>query len=319
MLRILVYLIFIITVAMSALGIILSSRLRTKYRTDVFSSLLYYQVFIYTFGFYGIWGQVLINSFLSPLISGELLLKVTDISLLLGLPFLVFAWLMQVTFSSGISGRKSNNRFAGWFLFLNFSVLLIIGYIITTRVSVNSTVLMKDYFIIMNLVYSFISANIIHFTWKGRSLVHDIDRRVIAPAIFLVMIAQCVPLVFYTSQPWLGLIFIFTFFLGNTFLPVYFTYGTILPEFTNEPVKDRSFDVFCRKYEISPRESDIIREICNGLSNKEISDRLFISLQTVKDHSHRIYIKTNVRSRVQLINLVKENLTEPAGNNRGIM
>jgi DNA-binding NarL/FixJ family response regulator len=67
-----------------------------------------------------------------------------------------------------------------------------------------------------------------------------------------------------------------------------------------------SFEDFCSKYDISPRESDIIREICNGLSNKEISERLFISLQTVKDHTHRIYIKTNVRSRVQLINLVKD-------------
>jgi DNA-binding CsgD family transcriptional regulator len=317
MLRILVYLIFIITVALAAMGIILSSRLRSRYRAGVFSTLLYYQVFIYTFGFYGIWGQVLINSFLSPLVSGKLLLKITDISMLLGLPFLVFAWLMQVAFSSGISGRKSNSRFAGWFLLLNFSVLLIVGYIITTWESVNSTVLMKDYFIIMNLVYSFISANLIHFTWKGRSLINDFDRRVIAPAIFLVMIAQCVPLVFYISQPWLGLIFIFTFFIGNTFLPVYFTYGTI-SEFTNEPVKEKSFDDFCRKYEISPRESDIIREICNGLSNKEISDKLFISLQTVKDHSHRIYIKTNVRSRVQLINLVKEKLARPADNYTGI-
>jgi len=50
----------------------------------------------------------------------------------------------------------------------------------------------------------------------------------------------------------------------------------------------------------------VIREICNGLSNKEISERLFISLQTVKDHTHRIYIKTNVRSRVQLINFLRE-------------
>jgi DNA-binding NarL/FixJ family response regulator len=73
-----------------------------------------------------------------------------------------------------------------------------------------------------------------------------------------------------------------------------------------EPLKDLSFEDFCRKFEVSPRESEIIREICNGLSNKEISDNLFISLQTVKDHTHRIYIKTNVRSRSQLMNLVKE-------------
>ena len=101
-------------------------------------------------------------------------------------------------------------------------------------------------------------------------------------------------------------IFIFTFFAGNTFLPVYFNYGTLLTAFTGEKATDISFDEFCKKFEVSPRETDIIREICNGLSNKEISDKLFISLQTVKDHTHRIYIKTNVKSRVQLINLVKE-------------
>jgi ATP/maltotriose-dependent transcriptional regulator MalT len=70
--------------------------------------------------------------------------------------------------------------------------------------------------------------------------------------------------------------------------------------------KDLSFEEFCKQFEVSPRETDIVREICNGLSNKEISDTLFISLQTVKDHTHRIYVKTNVKSRVQLINRVKE-------------
>jgi len=79
-----------------------------------------------------------------------------------------------------------------------------------------------------------------------------------------------------------------------------------LSAFTGETPKDMSFEEICQKFEVSPRETDIVREICNGLSNKEISDKLFISLQTVKDHTHRIYIKTNVRSRVQLINLVKE-------------
>ncbi|MDT8374569.1 MAG: LuxR C-terminal-related transcriptional regulator [Bacteroidales bacterium] len=45
--------------------------------------------------------------------------------------------------------------------------------------------------------------------------------------------------------------------------------------------------------------------MCNGLSNQEIADRLFISLQTVKDHTSRIYTKTNVRNRMQLMTLVR--------------
>jgi DNA-binding NarL/FixJ family response regulator len=120
------------------------------------------------------------------------------------------------------------------------------------------------------------------------------------------MIIQCIPLIFYQSQVWLGIIIIFAFFSGNIFLPAYLSYGTLLTAFTSDHVKNISFEDFCRKFEVSPRETDIVREICNGLSNKEISEKLFISLQTVKDHTHRIYIKTNVKSRVQLITLVKE-------------
>ena len=120
------------------------------------------------------------------------------------------------------------------------------------------------------------------------------------------MVSQGTPLLFYDSQPYIGVIFILTFFAGNTFLPLYFNYGTLISALTAEPLTYLSFEEFCKKFEVSPRETDVIREICNGFSNKEISEKLFISLQTVKDHTHRIYIKTNVKSRVQLINLVQE-------------
>jgi DNA-binding NarL/FixJ family response regulator len=120
------------------------------------------------------------------------------------------------------------------------------------------------------------------------------------------MVLQCLPLLFYESQQYLPVIFIFTFFAGNAFLPIYMSYGTRSITLASEHYIDFSFEEFCKKYEVSARETDIIREICNGLSNKEISEKLFISLQTVKDHTHRIYTKTNVKSRVQLIYLVKE-------------
>jgi DNA-binding CsgD family transcriptional regulator len=306
MLKFLFYLIFLISVALSAGGIILSSRLRNKYKSDIFSTLLYFQVFIYTFGFYGIWGQVLIKTFLTSIISSEILSRLSDMAMLLGLPFLVFAWLMLIRFTGSLSGRKRNSWFVFWFLLVNFSILIVLGYFITRENTYNTTPAIREYYIIMNLVYFFLAAYLVHFPWKGQQVIHDYDRKIIAPSLFLIMIVQCLPLLFYSSQTWIAVVFIFAFFLGNTFLPVYFSYGTLLPSFTAEPGKNIPFDEFCRRFEVSPRESDVIREICNGLSNKEISDKLFISLQTVKDHTHHIYIKTNVKSRVQLINLVKD-------------
>ena len=77
-----------------------------------------------------------------------------------------------------------------------------------------------------------------------------------------------------------------------------------LPDAQNEETFD--FESFCDKFEISKREAEIIREICSGLSNQAIADKLFITLQTVKDHTHRIYTKTGVRNRVHLTNLVRE-------------
>jgi DNA-binding NarL/FixJ family response regulator len=112
-------------------------------------------------------------------------------------------------------------------------------------------------------------------------------------------------LIFFTEQTYLGILFILAYFIGNAFLPVYITYGMDIVTYEEDPVKELSFEEFCKKYDVSPRESDIVRQICNGLSNKEISEKLFITLQTVKDHTHRIYIKTNVKSRAQLMNLVK--------------
>ncbi|NIM17784.1 MAG: hypothetical protein GTO45_37890 [Candidatus Aminicenantes bacterium] len=48
--------------------------------------------------------------------------------------------------------------------------------------------------------------------------------------------------------------------------------------------------------------------VSKGKSNREISDRLYISLQTVKHHIHRIYRKLNVRNRVQLSNVIRNSI-----------
>jgi DNA-binding CsgD family transcriptional regulator len=52
---------------------------------------------------------------------------------------------------------------------------------------------------------------------------------------------------------------------------------------------------------ITKRERQVVEQICLGKTNKQIADELFISLQTVKDHTHRIYSKLGVKSRMQLV------------------
>jgi DNA-binding CsgD family transcriptional regulator len=61
-----------------------------------------------------------------------------------------------------------------------------------------------------------------------------------------------------------------------------------------------------QKYGISPREQEVISLMNRGLSNREIAEKLFISLSTVKTHAHNIYEKTGTKSRYDLFHLVKK-------------
>lgn len=294
---------FIVCVALAAGGIILSARLRTRYRDDVHSSLLYFQVFICTFGFYGVWGQVVINAYLSNYLKGELVARFTEIAKLLSLPFLVFAWLMLIRLCCGLAGKKCSRLFVLIFLTMNMAGIIALGYFISGE-NIEKTSLPEIYYAGMNFIFSVAGAYIL-LNGSQYSMIDRKERQSLAIILFSVMAIQCASLLLYETYYFLGFIFMISFFAGSAIIPFYITYMTKPAGHVVEPPVSISFEEFCKKYDVSPRESDIVREICNGLTNKEISEKLFISLQTVKDHSHRIYTKTNVRSRVQLINLVK--------------
>ena len=53
--------------------------------------------------------------------------------------------------------------------------------------------------------------------------------------------------------------------------------------------------------ELSPRELQIVRLIVEGLSNKEIGQRLMLSDKTVKNHVSKIFAKMRVNARTQLV------------------
>jgi DNA-binding CsgD family transcriptional regulator len=56
---------------------------------------------------------------------------------------------------------------------------------------------------------------------------------------------------------------------------------------------------------ITPREMEILGLIASGLSNREIAGRLFVSENTVKTHSSRLFDKLGAKRRTQAVQIGK--------------
>ncbi len=57
--------------------------------------------------------------------------------------------------------------------------------------------------------------------------------------------------------------------------------------------------------ELSKRELEILNLMAQGHSNEEISAKIFVSLSTVKTHNQNLFIKLDVKRRIQAIEKAK--------------
>ncbi len=57
---------------------------------------------------------------------------------------------------------------------------------------------------------------------------------------------------------------------------------------------------------ITKRELEILELIAQGMSNREIADKLFVSENTVKTHSSRLFDKLSAKRRTQAVQIGKE-------------
>jgi len=59
------------------------------------------------------------------------------------------------------------------------------------------------------------------------------------------------------------------------------------------------------KLNLSSRELEVLQLMALGLSNQEISERLFVSLNTIKTHSSKIFEKMEVKRRTQAVEMAQ--------------
>ena len=110
-----------------------------------------------------------------------------------------------------------------------------------------------------------------------------------------------VAVVFASFGIWLGLR------LTRLTRPAHHTETVVVREVMVEaPIEFVRDQEKCASLGITPRELQILALIAEGLSNKEIAARVFVSENTVKTHSSRVFDKLGARRRTQAVQLGKE-------------
>jgi DNA-binding CsgD family transcriptional regulator len=295
--------------------IMFSNQLVRKYRLPWLSSYFYYLIFLFVFGIYGIIGSRLIRVFLVKQgLDPQAIDAIVSFFTFLGIPFIVLSWYMFIRLSREMVNRKIGSIFNLVFFlplslgFMGYGVLLLERDLLgkNHHEMLRSSMLI-GFSIVSLLVYAY---SILQLFVHSKGFLDKKDRQNIQlfGLLYLIYAAGTITLINLSHLgPAYGLGFIIILFAIHL-VPIFFL-SLYLDKNFIDPVAKHDFDKnlahFIGKYQISKRESEVVQLICKGKSNQDISDSLFISVQTVKDHIYRIFLKTGVKNRVQLTNLIR--------------
>ena len=85
--------------------------------------------------------------------------------------------------------------------------------------------------------------------------------------------------------------------------------NVVLNDSVLDKIQGKQAEPIFKKYDFTEREKEIIVSISEGLSNKEISNKLFISEGTVRNYITNILEKTNLEHRTAIaVNYLKGKL-----------
>lgn len=291
---------FVFCLGLTAGGMLVLFRYKNAKKLPSFQYLQYYLVLIYTFGFYSLWSKIFFQLFFSSTLTLAENTIVTNFLLVLGVPFLLIGKIMLVLWNISLLKKKPGTLWQVAAFIMSF--LLVLIYLTYTRFTILSGI-RQVYAVFVISITLLISSTLLFsesdYLPKKQKLVF----------ILLITFSGFIYLLLFLlkmNQVIIELVFAFLFFLTNTTLAVYFIYSVKLKVETEEVLVPISFDAFIEKYTITSREAEIVQYIYQGKTNQEIADKLFVTVQTIKDHTHRIYQKTEVKSRAQLTLLMRK-------------
>jgi len=298
-----------------AIAIFFTFRLNKRYRIPFVNSYFFYLVFLYIFGTYSLAGSGILDFLLSRMeVDTKVIYSSRLYAIFLGIPFIGLSHFMFLRSTREFFDKRQSPLFIILYFTFILAALLLYG-IYMVKSNYSSTEISLDVVSLQRQVFS--GFMLIVYLWAFLSIL--LWSRKLEPGSkrfirtfggsYLIFMVLCVALVsvqslFAFSRHLFILVFLSLHLVPILFLNLYLN-KTHEKEAESASDFETRFSHFVEKHEISKRESEVVRLICQGYSNQQISDALFISLQTVKDHTHRIFVKTGVRNRVQLTNMIR--------------
>lgn len=281
---------FAFCLSMTAAGILLLFRYPRQSLAPSFPLLQIAFILLSVFGYYGLWTRILLLGYFrfdnAPQISG--------IVTLLGTPFLIIGLCCLLAWACRLQQRP---------------VLAVLALVLCSDALLGLLLLDATAPMLNNVRTQWSLAG--GLLTSSTCLVLATGRQPFADAQgtrgILAVLALCALLYlsYFTPLPRLAYYesaFAIAFFLLGSALPVLYVYRA---QHKAPPQTLGGFEGLIAHYGISKREADVIHGIYAGKTNQEIANTLFLSLQTVKDHTSRIYQKTFVKNRGQLLALLR--------------
>jgi len=304
---------FVLCLALTAASMLLSRQLLSTYAAEFHRHYFYYLAAFHAFAFYGLWGQVLTRWLLALIDADTAVIEVvTGFLPVLGVPFLFVSWLMLISMAFSMFDKPVktvwHSLHVAAFLLLLLATWLAVSLLPTEAGPpvANLGLIEAGATIGIELLY-FSAFLVLVLRLRGGS--EGDKRRVLfrfSALLFGVFAARSLLASLVLVDVRMSPIALLAYFASNLPPLLYLRANAdraFAPVKADHPSKLGMEHVF-ERYGVTKRERQIVQKICLGKTNQQIADELFISLQTVKDHTHRIYSKVGINSRMQLVQMM---------------
>jgi DNA-binding CsgD family transcriptional regulator len=306
-----VFVTFIFCLGLTVASVLVSRQLLTTYSSEFLRQHFYYLAAFHAFAFYGLWGQILARGLLASIDTDAAVVNlVAGVLPVLGVPFLFVSWIMLLNMACSMFGKAFRPV---WYSLHGavFALLLAGSWLAVTLLPADSRAASLGFVEAGALVgvELFYFSLFLALVWRFR-LAADAERRRVLVRFALLLVSAYVVrsllagLVLVDER--LGAVALLAVHASNLPPLLYLRAQAdrVFPPVKAEAATKLGMEHVFERYGVTKREQQVVQKICLGKTNKQIAEELFISLQTVKDHTHRIYSKIGVNSRMQLVQLL---------------